>query len=136
MHADEHRQEKTRTIFLVLSVSICVHLWRIFLYFEYSSTMSCSFNWICTSSLRWGRLVMRPFKASRSTSIQPGAGAWAVASRADKTVGLLRLDSRTDTTSFTFTWADGMLHLRPLISMWPCRTIWRACARLVPKPMR
>ena len=34
--------------------------------------MSCSFNWICTNSLRWGKAVTRPFKASRSTSIQFG----------------------------------------------------------------
>ena len=35
--------------------------------------MSCSFNWICTKSSRFGRLCTRPFNPSLSTSIQFGA---------------------------------------------------------------
>src|ERR1035438_10641187 len=61
--------------------------------------MSCSFICICTRSLRCGSAVMRPVKPSRSTSIQFGAGAWAVASRAARMVGFFLLASRTETRS-------------------------------------
>src|ERR1017187_2315234 len=60
---------------------------------------------------------MRPFKPSRSTSIQFGAGACAVASRAARMVALFLLFSRTEITSPTLTIAEGMLHLRPLRSI-------------------
>ena len=50
-------------------------------YFEYNSTISCSFNWICTSSSRLGWPSTRARRFSRSTSSQLGLGAWAVASR-------------------------------------------------------
>src|SRR5581483_8996144 len=82
---------------------------KLLAYFEYSSTMSCSLIGICTSSSRLGMPVIRAFSPSRSTSIQEGAGACAVASRADRMVGLLRLDSRTATSSPGLTRNDGML---------------------------
>ena len=47
-----------------------------------------------------GDLALKP---SRSTSIQFGAGACAVASRAARMVGLFLLDSRTETSSPIFT---------------------------------
>ena len=106
-------------------------------YFEYNSTISCSFSWICTSSSRLGWAVSRPLSASRSTSIQLGVGACAVASRAPRMVGFSYCSSRALRSRRPgLTWNDGILTLRPLTWKWPWRTIWRACARLVPKPMR
>ena len=53
--------------------------------------MSCSFNWICTSSSRLGCPSTRPFRVL-AIHFQPvGAGACAVASRAARMVGLFLL---------------------------------------------
>ena len=78
-----------------------------------------------------------PSDASRSTSIQFGAGACArgVAGRQDGRIVLAGFANRKSRRPL-LTMAEGILHLRPLTSMWPWRTTWRACARLVPKPIR
>src|ERR1700722_5354021 len=82
-------------------------------YLLYNSTINCSLIGIWTSSSRRGVLLIRPFRFSRSTSIQEGEGACAVASRGERMVGLVLLDSRTEISSPGFTMKEGMLTLRP-----------------------
>src|ERR1019366_10005685 len=101
-------------------------------YLLYNSTINCSLIGIWTSSSRRGVLLIRPFRFSRSTSIQEGDGACAVASREERMVGLFLLDSRTEISSPGLTMKDGMLTLRPFTWICPWRTICRACERLAP----
>src|SRR6202000_3141699 len=110
--------------------------WPLIDYLLYNSTINCSLIGIWTSSSRLGTLLIRPFRFSRSTSIQEGDGACAVASREERIVGLFLLDLRTEITSPGFTMNEGMLTFRPFTSMCPWRTIWRAWERLAPRPMR
>ena len=96
-------------------------------YFEYSSTISCSWTGV---SITWraGTLWTRMRSWLLMTSSHGGTGrsparAWAISK------GSMRRDfSETSMMSLELTRYDGMSTLRPLTRMWPWRTSWRATA--------
>src|SRR3990172_380472 len=97
-------------------------------YFEYNSTISCSWTWvsICT---RFGRLVMVILRASVSTSIHSTPDRWPAVSIACWTAMSCLLRSRMMTTSPGRTRYEGTVTRRPLTRKCPWETSWRAWAR-------
>src|SRR5262249_38511309 len=106
------------------------------LYFEYSSTMSCSLiGGVCTSS-RFGRATPLALNCSRCCSSQ-GTAFWLCATlRASSTAVFWCIFSLMATSSPTVTRYDGMFTFFPFTRTWPCSTSCRACEREDASPAR